>query len=610
MKNNKKSISQTHKELIKEWDYEKNNKLGLDPKKITYGSGKKAWWKCKKGHKWEATINNRTNIFVGGTDCPYCSNKKVCIDNCLLTKFPKIAKEWHLVKNKQLTPKDVVYGSHKKVWWQCKNGHEWKAVIAERVYRSNCPYCSNKKVCMDNCLLTKFPKIAKEWHPIKNSKLTPKDVAYGSNKKVWWLCKKGHSWESRVSDRVSGNNCPYCSNRKVCIDNCLLTKFPKIAKEWHPTKNGKLTPKDVTTGSGKKAWWLCEKGHEWQTKVINRTTGSDCHYCCGQKVCKDNCLATVNPILSKEWHSIKNGKLTPNDVTSGNNTKVWWLCKKGHEWKATIYSRNCGNGCPYCSGKKACKDNCLKTKYPTLSKEWDYKSNKLTPEDVTFKSAKNIWWICSKNKNHKWQDSVHHRTGGRNCPFCSGKRVSDDNCLAVVNSILSKEWHPTKNGKLTPNDVTTGTAKRAWWLCERGHEWNASIGSRVAGNGCPFCHKKSEAKVKELLLKYFENWDIISNKKIWNKYKNYDHKRFCDFWMEKKDVKVMIEYDGEQHFRPVGFGCKDKVKVMDSFRRTQKKDKLDTQFCKENNIILHRIKYDEDKEESIRELQLSIKYVL
>ena len=47
--------------LMAEWNWEKNNELGLDPNMLTLGSGKKAWWKCSKGHEWQATINNRNN---------------------------------------------------------------------------------------------------------------------------------------------------------------------------------------------------------------------------------------------------------------------------------------------------------------------------------------------------------------------------------------------------------------------------------------------------------------------------------------------------------------------------------------------------------------------
>ncbi len=63
-------------------------------------------------------------------------------------------------------------------------------------------------------------------------------------------------------------------------------------------------------------------------------------------------LQVVNPDLAKEWHPTKNEDLNPEDVTSGSNKKVWWLCNEGHEWEAQINSRNSGRGCPYCSGRR------------------------------------------------------------------------------------------------------------------------------------------------------------------------------------------------------------------------------------------------------------------
>ncbi|MFF3350805.1 zinc-ribbon domain-containing protein [Streptomyces sp. NPDC002779] len=41
----------------------------------------------------------------------------------------------------------------------------------------------------------------------------------------------------------------------------LAAQFPRIAEQWHPHRNGKLTPTQVTAGSGKELWWLCTRGH-------------------------------------------------------------------------------------------------------------------------------------------------------------------------------------------------------------------------------------------------------------------------------------------------------------------------------------------------------------
>ncbi|MBR2727144.1 MAG: hypothetical protein IKD71_04540, partial [Solobacterium sp.] len=125
---------------------------------------------------------------------------------------------------------------------------------------------------------------------------------------------------------------------------------PELASEWHPTKNGTLTPEMLTLGSGIEVWWRCKKGHEYKARISRRVRGDGCPYCSGHKVEKGfNDLATLNPELAKEWHPTKNGSLTPEMVAPNSNKKVWWQCKNGHEWQAYISNRNRGNKCPYCT---------------------------------------------------------------------------------------------------------------------------------------------------------------------------------------------------------------------------------------------------------------------
>ena len=50
-----------------------------------------------------------------------------------------------------------------------------------------------------------------------------------------------------------------------------LTSYPHLVKEWHPTKNGELTPNDITHGSDKKVWWRCPKGHTYDAAISKRT---------------------------------------------------------------------------------------------------------------------------------------------------------------------------------------------------------------------------------------------------------------------------------------------------------------------------------------------------
>lgn len=169
--------------------------------------------------------------------------------------------------------------------------------------------------------------------------------------KVWWVCNKGHEWEATLNSRSYGNGCPYCSGKKASPEHNLGQRFPDVAKEWHPTKNGDMKPSDFTPNSGEEAWWLCPEGHEYIATISHKSSGRGCPFCAGKQVDDSNSLATLYPDVAREWHPTKNGELTPDIVTSGSGVKVWWLCSQGHEYPSLISGRTQGRGCPFCSPK-------------------------------------------------------------------------------------------------------------------------------------------------------------------------------------------------------------------------------------------------------------------
>ena len=194
-----------------------------------------------------------------------------------LSEYPELLREWHPTKNGELKPDEVSHGSHKKVWWLCSKDHPYDSVIKDRTRKDRpqgCPYCSGNKVSKDNNLLSLFPKVASEWHPTKNGDSRPEEFAGRSNKKVWWLCLKGHSYDSVIFSRTGKNEtgCPYCSGRRISEDNNLLSLSPKVSSEWHPSKNGDLKPDEVTYSSHKKVWWLCHKEHSYDARINDRTS--------------------------------------------------------------------------------------------------------------------------------------------------------------------------------------------------------------------------------------------------------------------------------------------------------------------------------------------------
>ncbi len=335
----------------------------------------------------------------------------------------KLIKEWDIVENQGINYKKYTLFSHKKVFWKCERGHKWSSEIWKRVQRGDgCPYCSGKRVIPgETDLQTLKPEIAKEWDYKQNNGLFPTEVRPHSNKKVFWICSKGHSYKSIISDRTRGKGCPYCSgNLPIKGENDLATKHPELVKEWDFENNSKL-PDEYTCGSSKKVSWICEKGHKWNSTIKDRVKkGVGCPYCAHRIVSPgETDFKTKYPDLAKEW-DYSNNKKTPESYLAHSPQKVYWICKKGHIWKASIFSRVQGNGCPYCAGFFPIKgETDLESQNPSLASEWNYDLNILKPCDVTLNSNKKVYWIC--DKGHSWKTSVDKRNNGTGCPKCSKK---------------------------------------------------------------------------------------------------------------------------------------------------------------------------------------------
>lgn len=339
-----------HAQLRNEWARDKN---AVSADELTPYTRTKVWWRCEKGHEWQAAVDSRVNP---GRSCPYCANQIVIAgENDLASTEPRMMKLWHPTRNGALLPSMVMAGSSKSFWWQCERGHEWQAKAYTIKAGCGCPYCTGKRpIVGETDLATTHPHIAAIWS--EKNKLTPSDVTSGSHKKVWLVCERGHEWEMQIDTAaIMGCGCPYCAGKRAIPgETDLATMRPDLMEQWDFEQNT-IDPRETTISSHDKAWWKCELGHSWQAMVFSRTkeTGSGCPYCAGKKVLAGfNDLATLKPALADEWYQPLNGELTPGDVTLGSNKKVWWQCVEGHVWQAAIYSRTRkkGTGCPVCAG--------------------------------------------------------------------------------------------------------------------------------------------------------------------------------------------------------------------------------------------------------------------
>ena len=549
----KKYLS-SYPNLVKEWHPKKNG--DLSPKSISYGSKKKIWWVCNKGHEWEASVQSRS---TRNTNCPYCSGNKVSKENSFSNNFPNLLKYWSL-KN-ILKPNEVTYKSNKKVLWNCDKGHEWEAVISSLANGTGCPYCANKKIDSKNNFASKFPEKVKFWDYTKN-KEDPKKLAPGSSKKKYWfICENNHSFDITLNNLTSLNRwCPFCAGKKVTKDDNLLIHSPKICEEWNYKKN-KENPENYKAKSNKKVWCICNKGHEWEAVISSRANGSSCPFCSNRKVFLQNSLSYLYPDLAKEYDYKKNIVKDASLILAGTRESVWWKCIRGHSWKTSVANRTIGKtNCPKCSKQTSLPEIRVFSEIKHLFNDTKHREKIASKEaDILIPSFKLVieydGYYYHKNKlsedRKKTDDFL--KLGYQVVRLrCSPLEIWNSNQIQVpengvitkeiINSLLklisnlvtidtsliknylvkehfqndkdykkiisylpapepekslkfnfpeiSNEWDYEKNYPLLPSMFSPRSGLSVWWKCINGHSWKTTLDKRVSGRNCPVCSHK------------------------------------------------------------------------------------------------------------------------
>jgi len=377
---------------------------------------------------------------------------------------PELAKEAY-----GWDPNDYSKGSNKKLEWKCNKNHVWTAIVSSRTRAKNgCPFCGHQK-CLTgfNDMATTHPELAFQafgWDP--------KNYIAGTNKKLFWKCKQGHTWEATGNHRVNGKGCPYCKNSK-CLSgfNDMATTHPHLAKEAVG-----VDPTKIIAGTQKSISWVCLNNHSFIMRGSHRVQGHGCPYCSNYKVFSGfNDLETTYPSIAKEAYG-----WDPKKIIAGSHKKMNWKCQKNHVWNTSPINRVLNkSGCHYCTNQIVLMGfNDLATTHPELAKEadgWD-------PSQIIGGSSKKLGWKCKFG--HKWKTAPYQRTlSETNCPFCSNRKVLKGfNDLATTHPAIAKEasgWDP--------QNIVANHAKKLLWKCENNHTWKTSANHRMRGSGCPSC---------------------------------------------------------------------------------------------------------------------------
>ena len=349
------------------------------------------------------------------------------------------------------------------------------------------------KLTKDYNFAALHPDIAKEWHPTKNGDLKPNKVYPKSNKKVWWICDKGHEWKTKIFRRTSGKGtgCPKCSNQASMPELYIFSEMSSIFKKVEHRKKIDKMEVDIFINDINLA--IEYDGAHFHSKLLKSDISKK------NKLKNKASLLNVReyplkPILKtdlvwtfdKNYHSlvkqILKHILTKFDVDKFEKPILDYL-KEDSPKNEKFYNELIS----YLPGPLPGKS--LIDTHPKIAKEWHPSKNlNLNPNNFSAGAQWIAWWVCSKG--HSYKSRIAGRTyQNRKCPYCSGRKIGYGNDLKSKFPEIAKEWHPTKNGELKPENITPRSGKKVWWQCSKNHTWKSRISGRTRGKGCPECYR-------------------------------------------------------------------------------------------------------------------------
>ena len=397
--------------------------------------------------------------------------------------FPFLIKEWNFKKN-IVNPYKILKSSRERVHWICfKCNYKWETRIDHRtISKSGCKPCKRSEAYKKS-YQTKLGKsrilhdvnkhLVHQWHPTKNGNLTPKNVSYGSNKKVYWICSRGHVWPATISNRNGlGHNCPKCFPMTSLIELRFFTELKSLLMTetiWKH-KIGKL---EIDIFFPKKKLGIEIDGYPWHKNMEDKDLKKNEKLeLIGLKIIRvrDERLKIINKknvfIDSRKYQhigSIKN-LLKSKYFKSFLNKKE--ILKVDKYLRSSKFINEKEFKEIQLNLPRPKKERSFAINFPELIKQWNFKKNTVDPEFYSIGSGFIAHWICEKN--HEWKSAISSRTKSHGCEKCLNKIAHSKYNFQLKEPKLVKYYHPTLNKK-KPYEFTPRSTKKVFWLCPKGH---------------------------------------------------------------------------------------------------------------------------------------------
>ena len=604
------------KDLIEFWDFDKNSKIGLDPKKTPINSYKPAYWKCQHGHSWQEKIGT---MYRRKIKCFYCDGREIWPgDNDLQTLYPELAAEWDTEAN-GTTPDKISPRDTKRYMWKCKNGHpSFPRSVEHRVNRHDtCPYCSGREVLPGvNDIQTLYPNIAAEWDFEANDGVLPSQVSANTWKPYNWICPKGHHYRKKVYLRthsIQSVDCPKCVKAHS-------TSFPEQAvyfytKQFYPDAINRyrgLSKTGLELDIYIPSWRI---GIEYDGKPFHSSEEAKKKERHKYEICKRKGIKLIRikegempeePFFIESADEVYFVKKRPSDADMDNFLISFFM--QLTEWSHNHFAFYVD---PITKNKVPCyslgvdvnikrdrpkileylidDERSFGALYPELAKNWDKEKNgNLTPFKLTPGSNHPAFFKCERCGESwsaaistvvKWKRTLCKKCSmGDNGLNWTKKMVQEKGSLADNVPELAKQWDYGANGDLTPMDIPTSYSKRVAWKCpECGYKWSESPNARVRKDNtfaaCPHCSGRvAMPGVDDLETLYPEiakEWDYDKNGDVLpSQIRPYSNVK--RYWICSKHNIGFCAYPGN---RVKGCGCSkcksEKLKEKKGFRVEQ-----------------------------------------
>lgn len=506
------SIAVKRPDLLDEWDWNKNDQLGIDPYQLTCGMQTQVNWICKK-HGVEFVSRARTRAVLNG-GCPQCKREKISASNrkakqgeSLADKKPDLIVEWDNEKN-EYRPDEIKPSSHYDANWICPDcGNRYSMKVYNRTNGYGCNKCANKKISAARSAPKKgasladlYPSIAEEWHPTLNGDVLPSAVAPHSSTKRWWLCPVcGEKWECTPASRVDQNTtCSNCNTwRHTSFSEKAVLYYLDMALEVVKENQRNIIPshpkREIDIWIPEYSIAIEYDGGKWHKNVSRDVEKDNQLVEAGIKVfrIRDNKCPNYN------GPAFVINRYGDSDYTSLDKAIEELFAALGIKDAVTIDTRADSQNIYL-----MCRNNGLKqtlaSEFPKIASEWDYNLNgDLTPDMVAPHSKIEVWWTCP-TCSKPYKSTVMNRTLGNvyhiNCRECYALSVSKRRRNAPVKVSLAEkfpeiaaEWDYEKNGDITPEDVAYSSHDVFNWICPRcGKRWAQQLDKR-ARTGKPLC---------------------------------------------------------------------------------------------------------------------------